>query len=120
MEEPQMSWNPTTLYLALVILALLIIGIFRLDVDRGGYVDSFFSEDKLHHFLASALLTLVSHAVLKVPLDHAAWITFCAGVGFELVQAIYRPLDKLVTYAWRDIVVDAAGVLCIVLIFQLF
>jgi len=61
-----MSWTPENIYIALGLLALLLIGAFKLDTDTGGYKDYLLTPDKAEHFGISLLLVLGSVWLLHV------------------------------------------------------
>jgi hypothetical protein len=72
--------------------------------DRGGYVDSFRSMDKLAHATSALALTSLTVQAGVRPRD-AALVTLAGSVGFELTQARDGGY-----YSSRDVLANAAGV----------
>jgi hypothetical protein len=88
--------------------ALVLIWLGMLDVDRGGYVDSFRTRDKLWHALGGFLVCAEGVLVFHLPVLPAIISTVVVGTLFECVQR--WPRDGGPGFlSWRDIVADTAG-----------
>ena len=104
----------TWIYAATLAAGLVSVAAFKIDRDRGGYVDTFRTfyrppYDKLQHFLAALALTCGAAGLLGVPAAPAAWGALAAGVGLEVVQAYGERGDWRGFGSWRDVVADALG-----------
>lgn len=96
------------LYAAAIAAFLALAWLRTWDVDRGGYIDSFRTRDKVYHAAGCFASALAAALLLHVAPAIAAALTIAGGIGFELVQAHPRS-GGAGYFSWRDVVADAIG-----------
>lgn len=109
---------PLWAYVAAGALFLVVAWWRRLDVDAGGYDDTFRTRDKAEHAVIAFFLTAVAGVLTRQPFA-TALATTALGFGWELMQCFPRAgftrdaKGYLPTgfFSWRDVVSDAAGAL---------
>jgi hypothetical protein len=109
----------------LLFFAAIAIWYFELDSDRGGYIDTFKTPDKLEHAVLGGFLCSLILNVHVAPLAALEYVLY-AGILFEIAQKVPTPKNKakrkwmtlkqMWRYSWRDTVADVVGAAVVIAI----